>query len=92
MEDVYVGNIKEGTSEDSLKQFCAVLGVVVFQAEVISNSDREGSNRPVAMRVDVDYDARNMVMSASFLPKGVKFRGWRVKYGYKSFGRSDRLI
>ena len=89
---MYVGNIKEGTSEDSLKQFCAVLGVVVFQAEVISNSDREGSNRPVAMRVDVDYDARNMVMSASFLPKGVKFRGWRVKYGYKSFGRSDRLI
>ena len=89
---MYVGNIKEGTSEDSLMQYCADLGVVVFQAEVISKSDREGSNRPVAMRVDVDYDARDIVMSASFWPKGVKFRGWRVKYGYKKFRGSDRLI
>ena len=80
------------TNEDSLKQYCADLAIVVFQAEIIPKSDRESYNRPMAMRIDVDYDARNTLMSADFLPTGVKICGWGLKYGYRNIEGSDCLV
>jgi hypothetical protein len=76
---LYVGNLKAGTSGDSVIEYCKDFGVLPMECEVVSNQSEDIPDKPVAVRLSVLFDDRDKIMETAFWPKGVKIRGWRLQ-------------
>jgi hypothetical protein len=76
---LYVGNIKAGTSECDIVEYCTDQGVKVVKAEIISSQDVDDPEKPVAMCVEFCFDDKDKVMASNFWPQGMKIRGWFLK-------------
>ena len=52
------------------------MGVKILDAESASKSDIAYPDKPVAMRIDVEYSVYEKVMILDFWPNGIKVSSW----------------
>jgi hypothetical protein len=87
---LYVGNIKEGTTEEQVCSYCDKAGVHDVKAETLVSKFHRHKANATSMKLEIKYEDKDVVMSANFWPIGVKVRGWRLpRSNYPGRSRKD---